>query len=122
MTDERGFSMKWVIMGFKKYADFKTRSGRKEYWMFVLFQLIALSLAVSIDLIIGTQIWFVSFVYLLCTIIPTYAVTTRRFHDIGKSGLLIILAHAPYVGFLIGFLLCFKGTKGDNKYGPEPVY
>ena len=31
--------MEWMIMPLKRYADFKGRSRRKEYWMFFLFNL-----------------------------------------------------------------------------------
>lgn len=29
--------MKWMVLPFKRYADFKGRSRRKEFWMFQLF-------------------------------------------------------------------------------------
>jgi hypothetical protein len=33
--------MKWYLLAFKKYATFKGRSSRKEFWLFVLFNFIA---------------------------------------------------------------------------------
>ena len=39
--------MKWYLKVWKQYADFKGRARRKEFWMFVLFNMIAVS-AISI--------------------------------------------------------------------------
>ena len=82
----------------------------------------------------------------LVTLIPTLAVTSRRFHDIGKSGWLQILPFAlivvaiplgtvsqnyipPIVTIIAAFaciVLLFvwlikKGDEGPNKYGPDPI-
>ena len=32
--------MDWMLMPLRRYAEFSGRSQRKEYWMFVLFQII----------------------------------------------------------------------------------
>ncbi len=32
--------MEWMLMPLKRYADFSGRSRRKEYWMFLLFEII----------------------------------------------------------------------------------
>lgn len=29
--------MEWMLMPYRRYADFSGRSRRKEYWMFILF-------------------------------------------------------------------------------------
>ncbi len=34
--------MKWYLMAWKKFAQFKGRSRRKEYWMFLLFSLLGI--------------------------------------------------------------------------------
>ena len=115
--------------GFSNYFTFSGRASRPEYWWWVLF-----------TLLIG-WIPFASFV----TLIPRLAVTSRRFHDIGKSGWLQIM---PWAIFAVTWVLAFvtqtdalygigliaafasfvvlivwlvrKGDEGSNKYGPDP--
>ena len=83
--------MNWYITALKKYAVFKGRSRRKEYWMFTLFQIIFGLVATAIDYAIGSRIDRLNYgivysLYSLATFIPGMAVTVRRLHDIGKSG------------------------------------
>jgi len=57
----------------------------------------------------------------LITLIPNIAVTVRRLHDQDKSGWMFLLVFIPFVGGLI--LLVFMlldGTRGPNRYGPDP--
>lgn len=48
--------MKWYITVLKKYAVFSGRARRKEYWMFVLFNLIFQIVATVLDNVLGTTI------------------------------------------------------------------
>jgi uncharacterized membrane protein YhaH (DUF805 family) len=57
----------------------------------------------------------------LASFIPSLSVTVRRLHDTDKSGWLILLGLIPLIGVII--LLVFyilPGTKGPNKFGPDP--
>ena len=96
-------TMQYYILAIKNYANFKGRSRRKEYWMFVLFNLIFIVVAAIIDNIIGDTFrnpltgntmyyGFAYVIYGLVTFIPNLAVTVRRFHDIGKSGKILLVA------------------------------
>lgn len=50
------------------------------------------------------------------------SVNVRRCHDLNYSGWLVLATLIPYVNFLIGlYLLCAPGTKGPNRYGPDPL-
>jgi len=124
--------MDWMLMPFKRYADFNGRSQRMEYWMFTLFvTLIAFALALFAGLVggfsdsSGTGLSMVLIVPLallvLVTIIPSIAVTVRRLHDQDKSGWFYLLSFIPYVGGLILFVfMCLDGTAGPNRFGPDP--
>ena len=59
----------------------------------------------------------------LALIWPNLAVTAKRFHDRGKSGLWVLIAFIPYIGGLWILVECgfLEGTKGPNQYGPDPV-
>ena len=73
------------ITVLKKYSDFESSSSRKEYWMFVLFNIVFSSLAY----IISPKI---SMLYSLFIFIPALAVVTvRRLHDLGKSGWMLLI-------------------------------
>lgn len=70
-----------IVFGFQNYFNFRGRSRRSEFWWFVLFsQLVNL---ISWIPIVG---WLIGILFFLITIVPMISVTTRRLHDIGKSG------------------------------------
>lgn len=115
--------MEWFLLAFKKYADFSGRSRRKEYWMFVLFNIIVI-LGVAF---IGTAIGLEDYVayplglYILAIIIPSLALAVRRLHDQGKSGWYILVRFIPFIGgiwFLV--LMCVDGDTRTNQYGLNP--
>lgn len=60
-------------------------------------------------------LWF------LGSLIPSIAVTVRRFHDQDKSGWFYLLSFIPYVGGLIALVfMLIEGTRGPNRFGPDP--
>ena len=120
-------------MPIKRYADFEGRSRRKEYWMFVLFQVLLL-VPVGIILTLvnapeagedstlgGILVGVVGLIYLVVFMIPGLAVQVRRFHDQDKTGWLILLGFIPYIGSIVLLVfMCLEGTKGSNRFGPDP--
>ena len=99
--------MKWYLKVLKQYTDFNGRARRKEYWMFVLFNLI-------FSMVWGFICGFAGFpemaqLYTLAIIIPTIAVGVRRMHDVGKSGWFILI---PVYSFI---LAVSKGDEVENK-------
>ena len=118
------------VMNGKNYANFKGRSRRQEFWMFVLFS----SLISLICLIIDVQIFGFSIddqlspLYMICTLvhlIPSLAVTVRRYHDVGYSGHFIstsiLLTFVFLIGLIWAFVLSVKdGEVADNKWGSNP--
>lgn len=122
-----------MIMPIKRYADFQGRSRRKEYWMFVLFQvllLVPVGIILSLlsapeggdDSTLGSILLIIfGLIYLGVFMIPGLAVQVRRFHDQDKSGWFILLGFIPYVGSIIVLVfMCLEGTKGSNRFGPDP--
>ncbi len=129
--------MEWMILPYKRYADFSGRSRRREYWMFTLFYTVmfvalllfafAPFLAASDDQAppemspasIGFTLLAVAFA--LGSFIPGLAVTVRRFHDQDKSGWFILINFIPYIGgFILLVMMCIEGTRGENSYGSDP--
>ena len=86
--------MNWYLLVLKKYADFNGRARRKEYWMFVLFNIIFAVAAMVLDNLLGLNFDPIPYgtiymLYALATLIPSLAAAVRRLHDIGKSGWMI---------------------------------
>lgn len=113
----------WIMLPLRRYADFKGRSRRKEYWLFgllIMLAVVAACIAVAPmgEAAIGAAIVFV----VLGSIVPTVAVTVRRFHDQDKSGWFALFNLVPYVGWLIVLIfMLLEGTRGENQYGPDPL-
>lgn len=118
--------MDWYLKVLRNYAVFSGRARRKEYWMFVLFNIIFAIVAMILDRILGLAIGGIGYgpiylIYILATIIPSLAVSVRRLHDIGKSGWWIFINLIPFVGFIWFLILLIKeGTPAANEYGPNP--
>ena len=79
---------------FQKYATFSGRARRSEYWYFYLF-----SFLVVLVLDCVPSFGALSSIFAVAIIIPSLAVTVRRFHDIGKSGWNFLLFVIPVVVF-----------------------
>ena len=120
--------MDWMLMPFRRFADFSGRSRRKEYWMFTLLNLIVGFVLGLIGGILGGGSEGGSMMgnaiiglYMLIVIVPSIAVTVRRFHDQDKSGWFVLLAFIPLVGSLIVLVfMCLEGTRGSNRFGDDP--
>lgn len=116
--------MNWYLEVFKKYAEFNGRARRKEYWMFTLFSTLATYLFQGIDYLAGLTFegaGFLSTIYTLIAFIPGLAVTTRRFHDVNKSGWNWLWVLLPIFGWIYLFILSVtNGDEGKNQYGLDP--
>jgi len=89
---------------FTKYADFKGVATRAEYWWFALFSLIV---SVVLDAAMGDTnnpnvvASGISLVWSLGILIPSFAVSVRRFHDAGFSGKWLLLYIVPAILFVV---------------------
>lgn len=103
------------------YANFSGRARRSEYWYFVLCSIIiSIVLSLVLPLLLGFFGLIISFVYSAAVLIPSIAVAVRRLHDIGKSGVFILLAFVPVLNIWLLILLATEGTQGPNQYGEDP--
>ncbi|MBQ9371804.1 MAG: DUF805 domain-containing protein [Thermoguttaceae bacterium] len=149
-----------ISICFRKYAVFKGRASREEYWYWFLFRFLT-GLCLGCIPFVGTVAWFVLW-------LPTVSVFVRRMHDINRSGwwwfllnlplaalqilnvsylvmgenlseeiaqleptdenfltiLTVVCCAGAYIllaGVVTLIMLCLRGTRGDNKYGAEPV-
>lgn len=91
---------------FARYATFKGRASRSEYWWYVLaFYLLAIPLS-FVGLTGGL---------ILALGLPSLALSVRRAHDTGYSGWFILVP-------IFNVVLCFLPSAPPNKWGegPEP--
>ena len=121
--------MKYFIKAFENYATFSGRATRTEYWMFYLFYTIFYFLIYGIIFVgagmendtvvlVGSGLVLL---YVLGTLLPLWAVSVRRLHDVGKSGWYVLINMIPIAGviwFLV--LMCTDSEMGSNSYGPNP--
>lgn len=110
--------MKYYLHVLKNYANFKGRARRKEYWMFVLFNIIISMLLSFLESSMSESTepggGYISLTYQILVIIPSLAVAVRRMHDVGKSGWFILI---PIYNLILALT---EGQKGSNQYGPDP--
>jgi uncharacterized membrane protein YhaH (DUF805 family) len=118
--------MSWYLDVLKKYVTFSGRARRKEYWMFVLFNLIFAIVAMVLDNVLGlaneqTGYGIIYTLYTLGVLLPSLAVLVRRLHDIGKSGWWVFITLIPLIGAIwLLVLLVGDSQPGTNEYGPNP--
>ena len=117
--------MNWYLEVWKKYAVFSGRARRKEYWMFILFNIIISFLigfvAGIVGMAIDVNLEFLSAIYGLAILIPSIAVTVRRLHDTDRSGWWLFIAFVPIIGWIALFVFYVQdGTPGQNRYGANP--
>ncbi|MNV70913.1 Inner membrane protein YhaI [compost metagenome] len=118
--------MKWYLQALKHYAVFEGRAPRREYWIFVLCQILmvlAISAVERALAIANPEILFGWYTagFLLLTLLPALAVSIRRLHDTGRSGWWGLLHAVPVIGTLLlqPFMLA-AGASGRNRYGTAP--
>ena len=118
--------MNWYLSALKQYAVFKGRARRKEYWFFVLFNLIASLVLTVVDFMTGSLdvelgMGLLSGLYSLAILIPSLAVTVRRLHDTDHTGWWLLIGLVPLIGAIVLLIFTLQDSKpGDNQYGANP--
>ena len=109
-------SVKTVL---NNYANFDGRSGRAEFWWWMLAYFIG---SVVLGFIAGMLSLggILGMLYTLALLVPSIAVTIRRFHDIGKPAIWTVLMIIPLVNLIIALIFLTKPSDGANDYGSGP--
>lgn len=107
------------------YANFNGRARRKEFWGFTLISIVFSVLASLLDTLLFdtpyTETGIINGIYNLAILIPTIAVTTRRLHDVGKSGWMQLLYFFIIIGWIWLLILFVRDSDVDtNQYGANP--
>lgn len=119
------------------------RAGPGEYWWFVLFHLLTYVVLAGALVAVGATafasgaagtstpefdgydvaILGLALLIILAGlffIIPGITVLIRRLHDIGQSGLWVLLALVPLGGLALIVMCCMASQPGPNQYGLPP--
>ncbi len=126
--------------GFSKWITFSGRASRSEYWYFMLFYYLLLvffhatrilfepyqKLAIAhhdhtllILLIVANLVKL----FVLFWMIPAcVSMLVRRLHDVNRSGWWYWIAFT-IIGAVFPLFVwsCTEGTKGPNRFGPDPL-
>ena len=127
--------MNYMFLPYKRFVDFSGRSRPLEYWLYIPFYIVQITAAVLIDLEFGLGGDFTSFSsfddggasvgfnidfgpvaigVMVINFLPSLAVSVRRAHDSDWRGWWLLV---PLFNFI---LMCFPGTPGPNRFGPDP--
>ena len=100
---------------FSKYADFKGRALRSEYWWFWLFTvLVGIGLSMVSETLAG--------LFYLGVLLPSLAAAARRLHDTDRTGWWLLIGFVPLIGALVLiYFMTQAGSATDNTYGSPPV-
>jgi uncharacterized membrane protein YhaH (DUF805 family) len=134
--------MHWMLLPLRRFADFRGRSRRMEYWMFGLFLVIGSMVAAALDSGLGlgrtvtvvdsapgfwsqamyTETGWITRIFVLAMLIPSLAVSIRRLHDIGRSGFWLLIGLVPLAGGIVLLVFFLTGSqRGANRWGPDPM-
>jgi uncharacterized membrane protein YhaH (DUF805 family) len=118
----------YYFAAFKKFAFFKGRSTRSEYWYFTLFNILAVLGFGLIDQMMGAFNFDAGYgplsaIYTLAMILPGLGVSIRRLHDTGRSGWWFLITIVPVIGLLVFLYFALLDSDPDsNDYGTSPKW
>ncbi len=118
--------MNWYVEALRKYADFSGRACRREYWFFLLFNVLIAAGLSLVDSVLGMAdplrgVGLLSGLYSLGVLLPSLAVGVRRLHDIGRTGWWLLIGLVPLIGSVVLLIFAVLDSQvGANEYGPNP--
>lgn len=117
--------MDWYINVLRNYIGFGGRARRKEFWMFVLVNIIFTFVLGVLDKMLGWQRaggeGILTTIYAILVFLPSWAVQFRRLHDTDRTAWWLLLLVIPVIGWLVILIFNFQdGTPGENRFGPNP--
>jgi len=115
----------YFVEPIHKAFDFKGRSTRKQFWMFLGLSCIVSTLLLFIGVKMmtfspGFNYNILNNIYAFLIIIPTISISCRRIKDMGLSPFWIFGLFIPFVGPLVVLIMFLMPTKLDAtvKDGP----
>ena len=121
--------MSYLVNPFVRLFDFRTRSSRREYWLFLMWMLPFYVVAAALTAFAGTAVVFndsgsseaiqaastigtIAGIIFALFVLPLPALAVRRMHDTGGTGWLLFV---PIYGVIRAAF--FPGEDGGNRFG-----
>ena len=112
---------------FLELFSFEGRVNRGWYFLhIVLDDLVILGLMIvllTVGGVLGTPLFFLPMIgVILGGVWAALAVTVKRLHDLDRPGWHWWLFMIPLYNIYLGLVLLFgRGTRGPNRFGPDPL-
>ena len=112
---------------FSKFATFKGRATRSEYWWFFLavtlfsyLVQIVVGITTFKDQTAGLFASIFMFIFFCILSIPQISAASRRLHDTGRSGWWLLISFTLIGLIPLTIWLAKEGSSNENQYGPPP--
>ena len=122
--------MHWFVMSLRRYAEFKGRSARTEYFVFHVLLGFLLAICCGTLFVLEPSLSTLQLkvslavlsIFFGLMVVPAFSLEVRRFHDLGLSGWYVLINLLPLVGRLVVLLFMIrKGNDGPNRFGGVPT-
>lgn len=95
------------------YFDFEGVTGRRAFWMFVLFNF---GISFVLQIVLGIiHLSPIAGLYTLAVLLPSLGIAVRRMHDIGKSGWWVLVSLVPVLGWI--YVIYLYAQPSSTPYG-----
>ena len=107
---------------WKRAFDFKGITSRHDYWMTVLINVLLMIPLEWITLFTrhsggSVEEFTMGSLFAILIFVPNLAMMIRRFHDINKSGIYMLLGFIPLVGsFIVIIMMMFRSKHVGNPW------
>jgi uncharacterized membrane protein YhaH (DUF805 family) len=131
-----------MLEPLRKYATFRGRARRKEYWLWQVFLILLFTVLTAwlfstagpippgatpeeVNAILESSSGAMLPASLigiasLALFLPSLAVSVRRLHDSDKSGWWLLIGLTGIGGLVLLIFYLLDGTAGTNRHGPDP--
>lgn len=110
------------LLALNNYLKFDGRSRRAEFWGFFLVTILFGAVASFWDSLLFDGNERLENLVNLAFFLPSLAVSTRRLHDIGRSGWWQLIAFSGIGLLVLLYWYAQDSERGSNEYGSSPKY
>lgn len=120
------YSPAWCADAWRKYAVFRGRARRREFWLFQFYNLLFGLFLVLVEVVVGlpggrSGPGPLLGIFQLVMLIPNLAVSVRRLHDTNRSGWWSLVNLVPIIGNIALLVFLVQNSQqGANQYGANP--
>ena len=109
----------------KELFSFTGRARRRDYWISQLLYSIFAFMYFYGNNEYNDGMMYIGILGMIVGFVPVIGIQVRRFHDINRSGLLVLLNLVPYIGTFIntiwmGFMGPVDSKERTNQFGANP--